>query len=109
MSASANHRNRTRRLLFRTLPLVALLTALLVALFLVSGVQKETAGDGFLDDGYLWVLVVTLLALAILVWSIAYRLLGLARNVRGAVPGARLAARWVRNFLALSLPPALIV
>jgi nitrogen fixation/metabolism regulation signal transduction histidine kinase len=109
MSASANHRNRTRRLLFRTLPLVALLTALLVALFLVSGVQKEAAGDGFLDDGYLWVLVVTLLALAILVWSIAYRLLGLARNVRGAVPGARLAARWVRNFLALSLPPALIV
>jgi nitrogen fixation/metabolism regulation signal transduction histidine kinase len=109
MSASAPHRNRTRRLLFRTLPLVALLATLLVALLLVSGVQKETAGDDFLADGYLWVLVVTLLALAILVWSIGYRLLGLARNVRGAVPGARLAARWVINFLALSLPPALIV
>jgi nitrogen fixation/metabolism regulation signal transduction histidine kinase len=109
MSASALHRTRTRRLLFRTLPLVALLAALLVALFLVSGVQKETAGDDFLADGYLWVLVVTLLALAILVWSIGYRLLGLARNVRGGVPGARLAARWVINFLALSLPPALIV
>ena len=109
MSASAYHRNRTRRLLFRTLPLIALLAALLIALFLVSGVQQETAGDDFLDDGYLWVLVVTLLALAILLWSIGYRLLGLARNVRSGVPGARLAARWVMNFLALSLPPALIV
>jgi len=102
-------RNRLRRLLFRTLPLVALLAALLVALFLVSGVQRESAGDAFLGDGYLWVLVVTVVALAILVWSIAYRLLRLVRNVRGGVPGARLAARWVVNFLALSLPPALIV
>lgn len=109
MSAIAHHRNRTRRLLFRTLPVAALLAALLVALFLVSGVQKETAGDDFLDEGYLWVLVVTLLALAILLWSIGYRLLGLVRNVRDGVPGARLAARWVMNFLALSLPPALIV
>jgi nitrogen fixation/metabolism regulation signal transduction histidine kinase len=109
MSASTSQRTRTRRLLLRTLPLVALLAALLVALFLVSGAQQETAGDGLLDDGYLGVLVVTLLALAILLWSIGYRLLSLARNVRGGVPGARLAARWVLNFLALSLPPALIV
>jgi nitrogen fixation/metabolism regulation signal transduction histidine kinase len=33
----------------------------------------------------------------------------LIRNVRAGTPGALLAARWVRNFLALSLPPALIV
>lgn len=109
MTASASQRSRTRRLLLRTLPLVALLAALLVALFLVSGVQQETAGGAFLEDGYLGVLVVTLLALAILFWSIGYRLLNLVRNVRGGVPGARLAARWVINFLALSLPPALIV
>lgn len=109
MTAAAKTRSRTRRLLFRTLPLVALLATLLVALLLVSGVQQESAGDALLDDGYLWVLVITGLALAILLWSIGYRLLTLARNVRGGVPGARLAARWVRNFLALSLPPALIV
>jgi nitrogen fixation/metabolism regulation signal transduction histidine kinase len=102
-------RSRARRLLFRTLPLVALLAALLVALFLVSGVQRETAGESVLGDGYLWVLVVTVLALAVLVWSIGYRILRLIRNVRAGVPGARLAARWVVNFLALSLPPALIV
>jgi len=104
-------RSRSRRLLYRTLPLLALLSALLVALFLVSGVQREStgqAGSG-LGDEYLWVLVVTLLALAVLVWSIGTRLLALLRNVRNGAPGARLAARWVRYFLALSLPPALIV
>ncbi len=31
------------------------------------------------------------------------------KNVRNGVPGALLSARWVRNFIALSLPPALIV
>jgi len=96
---------------FRTLPLLALLAALLVALFLVSGVQRESTGPAGnnLGDEYLWVLVVTLLALAVLLWSIGYRLLALLRNVRAGTPGARLATRWVRYFLALSLPPALIV
>jgi hypothetical protein len=47
--------------LFRTLPLIALLAALLVALLLVGGVQQETAGGDFLDDGYLWVTRSTLL------------------------------------------------
>jgi len=91
--------------------LLALLSALLVALFLVSGAQRETmgpAGSG-LGDEYLWVIVVSLLALAVLLWSIGYRLISLLRNVRQGAPGARLAARWVRYFLALSLPPALIV
>jgi len=100
-----------RRLLFRTLPVVALLAALLVALLLVSGAQKESAGlDGAdLDNSFIWVLIVTVLALTILIWSIASRLVTLIRNVRSGVPGALLSARWVRNFIALSLPPALIV
>ena len=100
--------DRLSRFLFRTLPLIALLTALLIALFLVSGVQKET-GEGLLGDGYIWVLIVTVLALIILVWSIADRIVTLVRRVREGAPGALLAARWVRNFIALSLPPALIV
>lgn len=102
---------RPARLLSRTLPLLALLAALLVALFLVSGAQQGTPGpaDDLLGDGYLWVLLITALALLILFWTIVQRLVALARRVRAEVPGARLAARWVRNFLALSLPPALIV
>ena len=111
MNPVVDKRKRSRRLLFRTLPLVALLAALLVALLLVSGVQREASGEpnAFLGNEYLWVLVVTIGALVILLWSIAYRLLALLRSVRAGVPGARLAARWVRYFLALSLPPALIV
>jgi nitrogen fixation/metabolism regulation signal transduction histidine kinase len=111
MSSIARKRNRLRRLVFRTLPAVALLTALLIALFLVSGAQFESAGPGnnFLGGSYFWVLAITVGALAILLWSIAYRILALARNVRNGEPGALLSARWVRNFLALSLPPALIV
>ena len=111
MNSAVKKKNRLKRLLFRTLPVVALLAALLVALLLVSGAQKESTGlDGaLLDNSFIWVLIVTVLALAILIWSIAYRLLALIRSVRNGVPGALLSARWVRNFIALSLPPALIV
>jgi len=104
-------KNRLKRLLFRTMPLVALMAALLVALLLVSGAQTEPGdprGTG-LDISFIWVLVITVVALAILIWSIGYRLLALVRNVRNGVPGALLSVRWVRNFIALSLPPALIV
>jgi len=108
MSTTSRKADRKRRLLFRTMPLAALLVALLVALLLVSGVQTGSSGLG-LDNGFIWVLTVTLLALAVLFWSIGYRLLALAKNVRNGKPGALLSARWVRNFIALSLPPALIV
>jgi nitrogen fixation/metabolism regulation signal transduction histidine kinase len=111
MNSAVKKKNRLKRLLFRTLPVVALLAALLAALLLVSGTQRESAGiDGtYIDNSFIWVLTVTVLALAILIWNIAYRLLALIRKVRNGVPGALLSARWVRNFIALSLPPALIV
>ncbi len=108
MKSTARKKDLKRRLLFRTMPLVALLAALLVALLLVSGAQTESGGAG-LDNGFIWVLTVTVFALAILFWSIGYRLVALVKNVRNGVPGALLSARWVRNFIALSLPPALIV
>jgi nitrogen fixation/metabolism regulation signal transduction histidine kinase len=100
-----------RRLASRTLPLLALLTALLVALFLVSGVQQGnlSSADELLGDRYIWVLAITAVALLTLLWAIVQRLYTLVKRVRAEVPGARLAARWVRNFLTLSLPPALIV
>ncbi len=102
---------RNTRRLTRFLILLAILVTLLTALFLVSGVQQGSPGEGntFLDDNYVWVLLVTAVALMILFWAIAQRLIALLRRVRAEEPGARLAARWVRNFLVLSLPPALIV
>ncbi|MFC1689590.1 ATP-binding protein [Pseudomonadota bacterium] len=111
MSFPTKKKNRIRRLLFRTIPALALLVALLVALLLVTGAQSESAGQNgtWLENSFIWVLTVTGVALAILVWSITSRIHALVRNVRQGKPGALLAARWVRNFLALSLPPALIV
>ncbi len=95
----------------RLLPLVAILLILLLALFLISDVQQNSPGArvSFLDHNYVWVLIATALALTVLLWTIAHRLITLLRRVRAEEPGARLAARWVRNFLMLSLPPALIV
>ena len=111
MQKKNRHNKRLRRLLSRTLPLLAILSALLVALFLVSGAQQDSLDsvDDLLGNSYIWVLLITALALLILLVTIAHRLISLAKRVRAEVPGARLAARWVRNFLALSLPPALIV
>jgi nitrogen fixation/metabolism regulation signal transduction histidine kinase len=100
-------KDRLQRFVFRTLPAIALLAALLIALLLVSGVQKESSN--VLERGYVWVLISTVLALIILLWAIGERLATLVHNVRSRAPGALLAARWVRNFLILSLPPALIV
>jgi nitrogen fixation/metabolism regulation signal transduction histidine kinase len=108
MTRSTRNKGRLNRLVFRILPMLALLSALLISLFLISGVQKES-GDALMDNGYVWVLIVTVFALIVLVWAIFDRLLTLVRNVRDGVPGAQLSARWVRNFLLLSLPPALIV
>ncbi|MFT5140501.1 MAG: PAS domain S-box-containing protein [Lysobacterales bacterium] len=41
--------------------------------------------------------------------TISIRAWSLVRKVKQEAPGARLSLRWVRNFLMLSLPPALIV
>lgn len=97
--------------LLRILPVTALILSLLIALLLVSGVQQDVPSglSALLAEGYLWVLVVTALAVLTLLWAIASRLVSLVRRVKNEEPGARLAARWVRNFLGLSIPPALIV
>jgi nitrogen fixation/metabolism regulation signal transduction histidine kinase len=97
---------RLRKFLSRTLPALAVLVTLLVALFLASGLQR---GGSAMSDYFMWVLGATIVALLILTASIAYRIVQLFRNVRNEVPGSKLSARWVRNFLVLSLPPALIV
>ncbi|HKJ17880.1 MAG TPA: ATP-binding protein [Xanthomonadales bacterium] len=99
-------KSRLKRFASRTLPILAILVTLLVALFLTGGLQKDAEGiSEYFDE----VLVATIVALLILASSIIYRIVQLVRNVHQEVPGARLTARWVRNFLVLSLPPALLV
>lgn len=99
-------KNRLKKILSRILPILAILVTLLVALFLTGGLHREAVGT---SDLFPLVLGATVVAVLILAGSILYRIIQLVRNVRNEVPGARLTARWVRNFLFLSLPPALIV
>ena len=97
---------RVRRLILKVLPIVVALTALFASLILVSNVQRDVNGTG---QPYVWVLLLTIFALLVVVAAILHRVVSLTKNVRAQVPGALLSARWVRNFLVLSLPPALIV
>ncbi|MDX1697987.1 MAG: HAMP domain-containing protein, partial [Thiohalobacterales bacterium] len=97
---------RLRKLVFRILPIVATIAAFLFALLLVSDLNQDAGEFGW---QYMWVILATGLALLVLAITIGHRIFGLVQKVRREEAGARLAARWVRNFLALSLPPALIV
>lgn len=97
---------RLRRLVLRVLPVALALVVLLASLILVSNVQQDASG---LSRPYVWVLVLTIFALLVVVAAIFHRVVSLAKKIREHAPGALLSARWVRNFLVLSLPPALIV
>ena len=97
---------RLKRLLFRIFPILAALAVLLVSLVLVSDVEQDASG---FSRQYLWVLILTVLALAMLFTAIVLRAISMFHRVRAQAPGALLSLRWVRNFLLLSLPPVLIV
>ena len=102
----AFQRKRVRRLVLRVLPVTVALVVLLVSLILVSNVQQNASG---LNQPYVWVLVLTVFALLVVSAAIIYRVISLTKKVREHAAGAMLSARWVRYFLVLSMPPALIV
>jgi len=90
----------------RVLPLAAVGGLLLVALLLVAGVEQESSRLG---SSSLAILLLTGIALLVLLAAIAMRLLRLIRDVRSQQPGARLRARLVGVFIALALPPVVVV
>jgi len=97
---------RVRRLVLRVLPIAVALVVLLISLILVSNVQQDVSDDRL---PYGWVLGLTIFALVVVSAAILHRVISLTRKVRTHQPGAMLSARWVRYFLVLSLPPAVIV
>ena len=97
---------RVRRLVLRVLPIAVALVVLLISLILVSNEQRDASGLG---QPYVWVLVLTIFALLVVSAAILHRVISLTKKVRTHQPGAMLSARWVRYFLVLSLPPAVIV
>jgi len=88
------------------LPLAAVAGLLLVALFLVAGIERDASQTGRLS---LVILVLTGVSLLVLLVAIARRAWKLLHELRNAAPGARLRARLVLVFLALAVPPAAIV
>ena len=105
MSNQQGWRRRWRRVL-RALPLLAVLAVLLSALYLVSSVKQESTQLGRMALG---VFVITAVALAALVVVIIGRLVRLIQRLRRAEPGARLTARLVAVFIALALPPVVVL
>ena len=102
----ALHGKRLRRLILKVIPVALALVVLFASLMLVSNVQQDADGFG---QPYVWILVLTVTALLVLLAAIFHRVFSLTKKVREHAPGAMLSARWVRYFLVLSLPPALIV
>src|SRR6056297_3298130 len=96
----------TLRRALRALPLIAVLVVLLSSLYLVSSVEQEATQLG---RAAFWVFVTTVLALLILLLVIAGRLLRLIQRVRRGEPGSRLTARLVTLFIALALPPVVVL
>jgi nitrogen fixation/metabolism regulation signal transduction histidine kinase len=90
----------------RALPMIAVLVVLLSSLYLVSSVEQEATQLG---RAAFWVFVTTVLALVILMLVIGGRLLRLVQRVRSGEPGSRLTARLVAIFVALALPPVVVL
>jgi len=90
----------------RSLPLLALTSMLIAATLLVVDIES---GESRLPSLNLWILGLGLLALLLLLAAIIGRMYRLAMQLRQEQPGARLTRRLTVIFLALALPPALIV
>ena len=95
-----------RRFLQRTLPTLAVLVLLFAALYLSADATRGVSG---FSDYYLWVFALAGVALLVLAVAIGLRLARLIKQLRSEAPGSRLSLRLVLMFIALSLPPALIV
>lgn len=102
----AMSRRSWARRVIRVLPWAALVLVLLSALYLVINVEQETTQ---LSRHALWVFVSATIALLVLVAVIVGRLLRLRQRIRANEPGARLTARLVKIFIALALPPVIVL
>jgi PAS domain S-box-containing protein len=94
------------RLARRALPILAVAVLLAAALVLA---RDAAGGASHLGAWYPWMLGASVLALLVLVAIIIQRLLRLRRELRQAVPGARLNRRVLAMLMLLTLPPVFVV
>ena len=95
-----------RRWSGRVLAPVALLTLLLVALYLAA--DAEGLGPGY-ARWYPWVFVAAAASLVLIAAAISVRLWRLRRRLREGQPGARLSRRLLLLLMLLAVPPVLLV
>lgn len=97
---------RGRLRILRAVPFAAVLVLLLAALYLVSTVEQEATQLGRLAQ---WIFALTGVAVLVLLGIIVGRVVRLFARLRSGEPGARLTARLVAVFVALTLPPVVIL
>ncbi|MDX1569913.1 MAG: ATP-binding protein [Xanthomonadales bacterium] len=95
-----------KRFLQKILPIVSVLVLLFAALYLAG---STTTSIGELGDIYLLIFVATGLALLVLAMAIINRIFKLVRQLRTGAAGSKLTMRLVLVFVALAVPPAIIV
>ncbi|MEM9530815.1 MAG: ATP-binding protein [Pseudomonadota bacterium] len=101
-----SRRRPLARFFQRTLPIAAALALMFTALYLAG---DATRGLGRWSQYYQWVFPIAGLGLLVLAGAVFWRLVSLIRRRRAGRPGARLTQRMVLMFVALAVPPALIV
>ncbi|MEM7706468.1 MAG: ATP-binding protein [Pseudomonadota bacterium] len=99
-------RRPVARFFQRTLPMASVLALLFVALYLAGDATRGLEGW---NQYYEWVFLLAGAALVVLAAAVIWRLVSLIRRRRAGQPGARLTQRMVLMFVALAVPPALIV
>lgn len=97
---------RGRLRILRAIPIAAVLVLLLAALYLVSTVEQEATQLGRQGQ---WIFALTGVAVLVLLGVIVGRALRLFRRLKSDEPGARLTARLVAVFVALTLLPVVIL
>ncbi len=102
----ARHAVWISRFARRLAPPLGVLVLLSAALFLANDVAK---GNSHMGRFYPWVLGASGLALALLLLTIAQRVLRLVRELKRSTPGAGLTRRLLLMLILLAIPPVLVV
>lgn len=99
----------TKKLFKNSLKNVVVFTLLLVLLSSLYFLGQAVQGAEQFNRIYLWLFAASILALIILALIIIQRLVWLIIKRKSNEPGIKLTTRMVSTFIALSLPPVLIV
>jgi nitrogen fixation/metabolism regulation signal transduction histidine kinase len=88
------------------LPALALAALLLATVLLAGDLEQDVSRLGRFAP---WLAAAALVAVAVLVATIGWRVIELVRQRRARAPGARLASRWALSLVLVAVPPIVLV